>query len=159
MSRSTRLPGVSTVASPLRRLVVIAVGFAMCGAGLIMLVLPGPGILVGFVGLLILATEYRWAERALERTRGRAADATARVNSSRTTRLVLAASAAALVTGGATAAVVLDAHRYLAIGFMVAGVGGLAVLLPSTQRLVNGVHGTAADPTDTTSPPRQLEGI
>lgn len=56
------------VASTAKRLLVICVGFTICGAGLIMLVLPGPGILVIFLGLVVLSTEYAWAERALERT-------------------------------------------------------------------------------------------
>ncbi len=82
--------GWRTIASTARRLAVVTVGFALCGAGLIMLVLPGPGILIIFLGLLALATECSWAHRALERTRSRANDATGRLYASRIARLGVA---------------------------------------------------------------------
>jgi uncharacterized protein (TIGR02611 family) len=37
--------------------------------GLAMLVLPGPGILLVIAGLAVLATEYVWAQRALNYAR------------------------------------------------------------------------------------------
>ena len=43
-------------------------GFVVVLAGLAMLVLPGPGLLVIAIGLGILALEFAWAERLLERT-------------------------------------------------------------------------------------------
>jgi uncharacterized protein (TIGR02611 family) len=48
-----------------KRIAVTIAGFILVIAGLAMLVLPGPGILVVIVGLAILATEYVWAQRAL----------------------------------------------------------------------------------------------
>jgi hypothetical protein len=48
-----------------RRIAVSVAGFALVLAGLAMLVLPGPGLLVIIAGLAILATEYVWAQRAL----------------------------------------------------------------------------------------------
>lgn len=51
-------------------------GFIFGGAGLIMLMVPGPEILVILLGLLVLAGEYTWVERALEHTRTTAIDAT-----------------------------------------------------------------------------------
>jgi uncharacterized protein (TIGR02611 family) len=121
----------------MRRLLVVTAGFTLCGAGLIMLVLPGPGVLVAFLGLLVLATEYPWAERAVQRTRARAVDATTRLHATRTARIGVAMSATALITGGAAAAVILDGHRYLGISALVAGVGALAVLVPAIQRLLD----------------------
>ncbi len=38
-------------------------------AGVVMLVIPGPGILLITVGFVVLGTEYAWAARALERTK------------------------------------------------------------------------------------------
>jgi uncharacterized protein (TIGR02611 family) len=49
------------------RAVFILVGFTVLLAGLAMLVLPGPGLLVIVVALTILAVEFAWAERMLER--------------------------------------------------------------------------------------------
>ena len=55
-----------------KRIAVTMVGAAIVAAGLAMLVLPGPGILVVAVGFAILGTEYAWAAAALERTKGMA---------------------------------------------------------------------------------------
>jgi uncharacterized protein (TIGR02611 family) len=51
----------------LYRLVFAVAGFTVLVAGLAMLVLPGPGLLVIVIGLTILALEFAWAERMLER--------------------------------------------------------------------------------------------
>ena len=132
------------IASTAKRLVIIAAGFTLCGAGLIMLVLPGPGILVIFLGLVVLATEYTWAERALERTRTRAGDATSRLHTTRATRIGVALSAAALITGGAAAAVILDGHRYIGVSVLIAGIGALAILIPATRRFIDRPRPSAA---------------
>lgn len=58
-----------------KRIAVSVVGGAFVLAGLAMLVLPGPGILVVAVGFAILGTEYAWAAAALERTKRLAAQA------------------------------------------------------------------------------------
>ncbi len=50
-----------------RRAVKIVIGFAVLLAGIIMLVTPGPGWATIAVGLAILATEFHWAARILER--------------------------------------------------------------------------------------------
>ncbi len=62
-----------TLPSWVRRLMVLVIGSIVLIAGLLMLVLPGPGILVIIVGLAILATEFVWAERLLIHARERAA--------------------------------------------------------------------------------------
>jgi uncharacterized protein (TIGR02611 family) len=58
-----------------KRVAVTIVGFALVLAGLLMLVLPGPGLLVIIAGLAVLATEYVWAERMLNLARRKAAQA------------------------------------------------------------------------------------
>jgi uncharacterized protein (TIGR02611 family) len=54
-----------------RRLVVTVVGFTLLLAGLALVVLPGPAIVVIPVALGILATEYVWARRLLRKTKER----------------------------------------------------------------------------------------
>jgi hypothetical protein len=137
MSSLTPTPRWRWVTSTLKRLLVVTTGFTLCGAGLIMLVLPGPGVLLILVGLIVLSTEFAWAERALDRTRARAAGAADRLHSTRTARLGVALSAAALITGGAAAAVVLDGHRYVGVSVLIAGIAALAILIPATQRLLD----------------------
>jgi uncharacterized protein (TIGR02611 family) len=57
------------------RLSVAAVGFTVLGVGVVMLVTPGPGLLVIIAGLAILAHEFAWAARALDKAKARAAQA------------------------------------------------------------------------------------
>ena len=59
----------------LYRLGVAGLGFLVLTAGIVMLVTPGPGIAVIIVGLGMLALEFAWAERWLERLLHRAEQA------------------------------------------------------------------------------------
>jgi len=53
------------------RLAVIVVGGVVFLAGLMMIVFPGPGIIVSLVGLGILAREFTWAERLMRTLRAK----------------------------------------------------------------------------------------
>jgi uncharacterized protein (TIGR02611 family) len=48
-----------------RRIVITVIGVLVLLAGLVLLVLPGPGWVLIFVGLSILGSEYVWAQRLL----------------------------------------------------------------------------------------------
>jgi tellurite resistance protein TerC len=50
-----------------RRVFLIIAGFTLLLAGGFMLVTPGPGMLVIFVGLGLLAAEFVWARRLMDR--------------------------------------------------------------------------------------------
>ncbi|HVF06659.1 MAG TPA: PGPGW domain-containing protein [Frankiaceae bacterium] len=58
-----------------KRVAVTVVGGALVVAGLAMVVLPGPGLLVVALGFAVLGTEYVWAAVAFERTKSAAATA------------------------------------------------------------------------------------
>ena len=58
-----------------KRIAVLVVGLALVAAGLAMLVLPGPGIVVIIAGLAVLATEFVWAEKMLVRAKDHATTA------------------------------------------------------------------------------------
>jgi len=47
------------------RVAITVVGVAVIAIGILLLPLPGPGWLIIFAGLGILASEYRWAARLL----------------------------------------------------------------------------------------------
>ena len=64
-------------------LLALVAGTSILGAGLAMLVLPDPGTLVILAGLAVLATEFAWAERTLDRTTTRAAKATTALTATR----------------------------------------------------------------------------
>lgn len=57
------------------RLSVAALGFTVLTVGLVLLVTPGPGLLVIIAGLAILAHEFSWAATALDKAKVRAAQA------------------------------------------------------------------------------------
>jgi uncharacterized protein (TIGR02611 family) len=69
-----------SVTRALRRGLVLIVGVALMLGGVVLLVLPGPGVLVIFAGLGLLATEFTWAARLLRwaKTRGKQLIARAR---------------------------------------------------------------------------------
>lgn len=58
-----------------KRIVVFAVGVSLIALGVVMLVVPGPGLLVIVVGLAVLATEFVWAEVMLDKAKERAKQA------------------------------------------------------------------------------------
>ncbi len=64
-----------------RRVFLIIAGFTLLLAGGVMLVTPGPGMVVIFLGLGLLAAEFVWARRLMERIKhegGRLKDAVLR---------------------------------------------------------------------------------
>ncbi|WTW93259.1 TIGR02611 family protein [Streptomycetaceae bacterium NBC_01309] len=84
---------------------VAIVGFAVIVAGLVMMVIPGPGIPAILVGLAILGTEFVWAQRTLLWTKDQATKAAQRALDPKTRRrnliilivgVILIAAAAAL---------------------------------------------------------------
>ncbi len=114
---------------------VAALGFTVLGAGVAMLALPGPGVIVIIVGLAILATEFAWAERALDKTMGRASQAAGAVTGNAAGRVMLALSGCALLAAGIVLFVAdsFDGWESAGIGLIVAGIAGLCTLLPPVQ--------------------------
>jgi uncharacterized protein (TIGR02611 family) len=58
-----------------KRTAVTVVGFAVVLIGVVLIPLPGPGWLIVFGGLAILATEYVWAQRLLSYSKRRVGQA------------------------------------------------------------------------------------
>jgi hypothetical protein len=56
-----------------RRVAIAGVGGVVLFVGVLMIVLPGPAILVIPAGLAILGQEFTWARRLLDRLKTRAA--------------------------------------------------------------------------------------
>ena len=61
------------IARSTKRIAVLVAGLVLVVAGVVMLVLPGPGLLVIIAGLAVLATEFAWAEHLLDRAKEQAA--------------------------------------------------------------------------------------
>ena len=58
----------------LKLVITTVIGFTVIAIGVAMLVLPGPGLVVIGLGLLILSAEFVWAKRALDRMKAGAKD-------------------------------------------------------------------------------------
>ncbi len=54
-----------------KRLTILVIGITIIGIGVAMIVLPGPAIVVIPLGLLILATEFVWAQHVLNKIKER----------------------------------------------------------------------------------------
>jgi hypothetical protein len=66
-------PGrTASVAKHSKRVLLEIVGWTLVVAGIAALVLPGPGLLGIFAGLVILSQQYEWAERRVEPIKKRA---------------------------------------------------------------------------------------
>ena len=60
---------IDALPRPVRVVAVAVVGGTVVLAGIAMLVLPGPGIVTILAGLALLATEFVWARRWLDRAK------------------------------------------------------------------------------------------
>ncbi|HYO19990.1 MAG TPA: PGPGW domain-containing protein [Dermatophilaceae bacterium] len=81
------------------RVMVFALGVTLVVAGVIMFVIPGPGWATVILGLVVLASEFRWANRALAPVKDAARRATEAAMDPRRRRrnLILAAVAGVLI--------------------------------------------------------------
>ena len=82
-----------------------AVGVVVTLAGLVMLITPGPALVIIPIGLAMLAMEFAWAERALEKALLHAEKAQASAKEASTTSKVLTGLAVVLVIGAVVAGI------------------------------------------------------
>ncbi|MFE2547889.1 TIGR02611 family protein [Streptomyces sp. NPDC059355] len=80
---------------------VFVVGLAVIGAGVAMLVLPGPGWVAIFAGLAIWATEFAWAHLVLRWTKRKVTEAAQKALDPKVRRRNLILTGVGLVIAGA----------------------------------------------------------
>ena len=131
-----------------KRIGIFVVGVLVVGAGIALLALPGPGVVVIIVGLLILATEFDWAQRLLDIVVERAADAVSKVQESKSGRIMLALSGIVLIVAGIVVIVAFSQFLIAGIGLIVAGVIGLCTLHPRVQAWIDEKALTGTNTTD-----------
>jgi uncharacterized protein (TIGR02611 family) len=86
------------------RLAVAIGGFLIVQIEIILISLPGPGLLVIAAGLAVLALEFAWAEHLLERTIERLSEAGEKVRRASRLEQALLGLLGALVAGAALTA-------------------------------------------------------
>jgi uncharacterized protein (TIGR02611 family) len=67
-----------------RKTAVTVLGFGLLIGGAILLVLPGPGLVVIILGLVVLSWEYEWAKHHLHSARKAHKKAMAKIRKKRT---------------------------------------------------------------------------
>lgn len=55
-----------------KKVAVTVLGWVLVIAGIVLVAIPGPGLLIMLAGLVVLANEYTWADRFVEPVRRRA---------------------------------------------------------------------------------------
>lgn len=139
------------IARSAKRLMILIVGFAVLLAGIAMLALPGPGMLVIILGLVILAQEFAWAEKVLDRTASTAAGAATKVTGNNTGRAALAFSGCSLIIGGIVGAILFPQFVVVGVSVAIGGAIGLVTLLPRVRNWIdvkasNGRTAASVDP-------------
>lgn len=89
------------------RVVYLIAAFTVLLAGLLMLLLPGPALVVIPIGLTLLALEFASAERLLDRALDQADAAKNKAQETTKTQRILAATAIGLAIGAAVVAAIL----------------------------------------------------
>jgi uncharacterized protein (TIGR02611 family) len=85
------------------RVLYIVVGFTVLGAGVAMLVLPGPAFVVIPIGLALLSLEFAWAEKLLESALEKGEVAKRKAAETTTAQRILSGIAVALGAGALVA--------------------------------------------------------
>ncbi len=55
----------------IKKLIVAVIGFTILAIGIVMIIFPGPAFIVIPIGLSILATEFVWARKAMDKVKDR----------------------------------------------------------------------------------------
>ena len=88
--------------APVRALFVVA-GFTLLVAGVVMMILPGPAFVVIPIGLALLSLQFRWAQRALDRSLVEAAKAKEKAENTTPAQKGLTVAAMALAAAAVVA--------------------------------------------------------
>ncbi len=124
------------ITGAITKIVVSIVGLLVILAGLVMLVVPGPGIVAIILGLAILATEWAWAHHVMHWMKAKASATADRARNMdpavRRRRTALTVLAVALVVGAVVAYVMAYDWPELAVNSWdwVQGWSGLIPELP-----------------------------
>jgi len=139
---------LGTAGQTVKKAGVFIVGFAVVAAGIALLALPGPGVIVIIVGLLILSTEFEWAQRGLDVVVERAAGATSKLQESSSGRRALGASGVIMIAAGIAISIIFPSWIVAGVSIVFAGLVGLGTLHPAVQDWIDRKALTGTNDTD-----------
>ena len=124
-----KLANVKDLVRLLRRIAITVVGTVILAVGVVLLVAPGPGLVVIAVALAVFAIEYQWARRHLGTVQARARSTALKAAASRVaTAYAVLFGVAAIGLG--VVLICTDLLPFSGVGTGVgAAVGGLTVLV------------------------------
>jgi uncharacterized protein (TIGR02611 family) len=131
-----------------KRMVILVVGCGVVAAGVAMLALPGPGVVVIILGLVILSQEFAWAQRWLDVVVEKTADATSKVTESKSGRIALAASGVGMIVVGVAICVLYSKFIVAGISVVLAGIVALLTLHPRVHEWIEAKAATGINATD-----------
>ncbi len=127
-----------------RRGAVTVVGIGMLLTGVVLLVAPGPGLLVVALGLFVLGTEYDWARRRYDVIRQRAQDVAERAVARRSSLAMSSAGGVVMIAAGVLLVLVEELpFSGLASGLTLSG-GGVIVLVTLLYAALRAGHAQAS---------------
>ncbi len=121
-----------------RKIGVTVLGIALLATGIAMMVLPGPGLIVIVLGLLVLSQEFEWAEKRLDQARDKALDAAHKTAASKPQTAFALLSSLAIMGAGVFMGLnkTLPGHGWFTGGTLIAsGIAAMATVLWSVQDL------------------------
>jgi uncharacterized protein (TIGR02611 family) len=131
-----------------KRAIILVVGCGVVAAGVAMLALPGPGVVVIIVGLVILSQEFAWAQRWLDIVVEKTAGATSKVAESKTGRIALAASGIGMIVAGIAICVLYSKFIVAGVSIVFAGIVALLTLHPRVLAWVEARAATGINASD-----------
>jgi uncharacterized protein (TIGR02611 family) len=133
----------------IRRGFIAVVGLAVVALGIALLPLPGPGFLVIAAGLAILATEFEWAERWLDRVRDRAIQAAEQATKNWWSATITVLSALGMLAVGIFIVVTMPDIKFVSrnagYGIIVGAIAALATAIYAISTPGYGTHPPASE--------------
>ena len=128
----------------IRRGFIAVLGLAVVALGVALLPLPGPGFLVIAGGFAILATEFEWAERWLDRVRDRALQAAEQATRNWWSATITVLSALGMLAVGIYILVAPPDIKFMSkgtgIGVMIGAIAALATAIYAIRTPGYGTH-------------------
>ena len=123
----------------MKKVAVTVAGGLLLVAGVALLVLPGPGMVLCAAGLALLATQYEWARRSVGWAWDRAREGVERTGSSWLLTIASVACGVALVAAGITE-IIVDLPLLTTIAAALLMAGGLFLIGSSFWARYNETH-------------------